>query len=140
MSQIETECSAPRGATETCAPKRASLCRLGPHASVLLAILAIALVWLGAVANILRERTRDEHAAVLHANNLARAFEEQIIGSLRAADQIDPTWQNTPRVASRLGFRGETRMDLTTALASSDTAGHSSDTVGFTLLVRHSVC
>jgi signal transduction histidine kinase/CheY-like chemotaxis protein/HPt (histidine-containing phosphotransfer) domain-containing protein len=61
--------------------------RLGPYAAILLGVLAVILIWIGAAAHIAREYTQDERAALQNANNLARAFEEQVIRTLRAADQ-----------------------------------------------------
>jgi hypothetical protein len=87
MSQAPTA-SAPDGATDAHAPRRAWFARLAPHATVLLTVIGVALIWAGATANTARERVRDEQAAIQSANNLARAFEEQVIGLLRAADQV----------------------------------------------------
>ena len=63
------------------------LARHVPRASIVLGLLAIALIWVGAFVNIARERAQIEQAALQNATNLARAFEEQLIRSLRAADQ-----------------------------------------------------
>ena len=63
------------------------LMRLGPYASLLLGITSIVLVWFGAVYGINRERDDTERAALANGANLARAFEEQLIRSLRAVDQ-----------------------------------------------------
>ena len=61
--------------------------RVGPHISTLIGISTVALIWLGAFyfSDIERQQTRQ--AAINNAENLARAFEEQIIRSIRAADQ-----------------------------------------------------
>src|SRR5215212_8825993 len=83
---------APRRITgPTAAPERwrlsALFTRFGPYASIFLGILAVVLIWIGAYAHIKREQTQDERAALQNASNLTRALEEQIIRTLRAADQ-----------------------------------------------------
>src|SRR5207244_10728286 len=78
MSQPPT-LSAPGGATERRAPRRALFTRLAPYASILLAILAIMLIWADALGDILLadERTHLQRilmAAFLTAILLLLAF------------------------------------------------------------------
>ena len=56
-------------------------------ANALIGISAIILIWAGILQINSEERARTEQAALRTGSNLARAFEEQIIRSIRAADQ-----------------------------------------------------
>jgi len=56
-------------------------------ANTLIGISAIILIWAGVLQINSEERARTEQAALRTGSNLARSFEEQIIGSIRAADQ-----------------------------------------------------
>src|SRR5262245_60717947 len=61
--------------------------QFGAYASILLGISVILLIWLGAVYFIRGERDQTERATFQIGSNLARAFEEQLIRLIRAADQ-----------------------------------------------------
>ncbi|WP_198164618.1 hybrid sensor histidine kinase/response regulator [Rhodoplanes sp. Z2-YC6860] len=63
------------------------LLRIGPYASVLLGLSAVLLIWVGALYFSYTEKQQTERAAIQNAENLSRAFEEQIIRAIRAADQ-----------------------------------------------------
>lgn len=60
---------------------------IGRVGGALIGISAIGLVWAGIAYNIFEERSRTEQAAMQNGSNLSRSFEEQIIRSIRAADQ-----------------------------------------------------
>ena len=61
--------------------------RVGPYVTVLLATSVTLLIWLGAFHYLDMEKIQTEQAARRIGSNLARAFEEQIIRSVRAIDQ-----------------------------------------------------
>jgi two-component system, sensor histidine kinase len=68
-------------------PTRDWLLRFGPYGSALLGLSAVLLIWFGAAYFIYAERQQTEHAARENAANLARAFAEDIVRSIRAVDQ-----------------------------------------------------
>ena len=61
--------------------------RIGSYGSIILGLSAIALIWIGALYFTHAEYIQTEKAARHNAENLSRAFEEQIVRSIRAADQ-----------------------------------------------------
>jgi len=63
------------------------LLRVGPYGSILIGLSAIILVWIGALYFTKSEKLQTEAAARQTAANLTRAFEEQIIRTIREADQ-----------------------------------------------------
>ncbi|WP_170146048.1 ATP-binding protein [Rhodoplanes elegans] len=68
-------------------PGRLRLGLLGRHGLVLLGLVVIAVIWAGAFYGIHEERRAAEQEARQTTANLARAFEEHIVRSIRAADQ-----------------------------------------------------
>jgi len=61
--------------------------RLGRHVLVVVGLAALALFWGAIWFAIAHDKTRTEQAAMQNGRNLARAFEEHIIRSLRSVDQ-----------------------------------------------------
>ncbi|MGJ4939807.1 ATP-binding protein [Bradyrhizobium sp. HKCCYLS1011] len=59
----------------------------GRFGSALFGLAAIGLVWTGILTNIAEDHARTQGSALRSGANLTRAFEEQIIRSIRAADQ-----------------------------------------------------
>ena len=59
----------------------------GRFGSALIGLSAIGLVWAGIIYSVTEEYARTEQSTLRNGANLARAFEEQIIRSIRAADQ-----------------------------------------------------
>jgi diguanylate cyclase (GGDEF)-like protein/PAS domain S-box-containing protein len=74
-------------------PARAERSRIrfqdfGLYGIAALGLIAIALIWLGAGQFIREDQRRAEESAALSAANLARAFEDHTLRSLRAIDQL----------------------------------------------------
>jgi two-component system, sensor histidine kinase len=63
------------------------LLRIGPYGSLLIGLSAVFLIWFGALYFTESEKLQTEAAAQQTAANLARAFEEQIVRTIREADQ-----------------------------------------------------
>ena len=63
------------------------LARIGPYSSALFGLLAVLLLWVGGLYYTHNERVQTERAAIHNAENLARAFEEHIVRSIRTIDQ-----------------------------------------------------
>ena len=80
-----------RTGADKAAPKahhsREWLLRAGPYGSALLGLSMVLLIWIGAIYFSYSEKLQTEYAARQTAENLSRAFEEQIIRTVRAADQ-----------------------------------------------------
>jgi signal transduction histidine kinase/CheY-like chemotaxis protein/HPt (histidine-containing phosphotransfer) domain-containing protein len=62
--------------------------RVEGYGVVILGVSAILVIWAGTLEHISQEHAQVEKAAVQVGSNLARAFEEQIIRSMSAVDQI----------------------------------------------------
>src|SRR5687767_13992469 len=74
-------------------PARAERSRIrfqdfGLYGIAALGLFAIALIWLGAAQFIREDQRRAEDSAALSAANLARAFEDHTLRSLRSIDQL----------------------------------------------------
>ena len=63
------------------------LFHVGSYGSLLFGLSAVLLIWTGAAYFMHKEQQQTEHAALQNADNLARAFEEHIIRSIRSVDQ-----------------------------------------------------
>ena len=68
-------------------PLREWLFRIGSYGGMLFGFSAVLLIWIGAAYFTHNERTQTEQGALQNAGNLSRAFEEQIIRSIRSVDQ-----------------------------------------------------
>ena len=56
--------------------------------STFLAVAMIAIIWLGATYHLTAERQIAQEAAIRHSGNLARAFEEHLIRSIKEVDRV----------------------------------------------------
>ncbi|MBI1203830.1 MAG: response regulator [Rhodopseudomonas sp.] len=68
-------------------PHQGWLNRIAPYGSLLFGGLAILFVWTGEIYYSHSELLQTQTAALQNANNLARAFEEHLVRSIRAVDQ-----------------------------------------------------
>jgi signal transduction histidine kinase/CheY-like chemotaxis protein/HPt (histidine-containing phosphotransfer) domain-containing protein len=68
-------------------PVRDWLLRIGAYGSLLFGLSAVLLIWIGAAYFTHNARLQTEQDALQNAKNLSRAFEEQIIRSIRSVDQ-----------------------------------------------------
>jgi two-component system, sensor histidine kinase len=82
-SSVESQSAQPKSHRSS----REWLLRVGPYGSILIGVSAIILIWIGALYFTKSEKLQTEAAARQTAANLARAFEEQIIRTIREADQ-----------------------------------------------------
>jgi len=77
----------PKAPADESQPSRAWLLRAGPYASLSLGLSAIFLIWFGVIYFSHLEWTQSNQAARRDSENLAKAFAEQIVRTVGAADQ-----------------------------------------------------
>jgi signal transduction histidine kinase/CheY-like chemotaxis protein/HPt (histidine-containing phosphotransfer) domain-containing protein len=84
---MPTKLTAAKPVSQQRNPLREWLFRIGSYGGTLFGFSAVLLIWIGAAYFTHNERLQAEQAALQNAGNLSRAFEEQIIRSIRSVDQ-----------------------------------------------------
>ena len=84
---MPTKLTAAKPESQQLNPLREWLFRIGSYGGMLFGFSAVLLIWIGAAYFTHNEREQTEQGALQNAANLSRAFEEQIIRSIRSVDQ-----------------------------------------------------